>query len=67
MPEIDGYQPARYFCIQPNTANVPTLVLSSFIYKDTQPRLQVLGRVKLMSKPIQPPELLAAARLAMQL
>lgn len=67
MPQIDGYQLARYFRIQPNTASVPILVLSSFITAETEPRLQVLGRIKMLDKPIEPLELQAAVKLTMQL
>lgn len=52
MPEVDGFQLARYFRIQPATASAPILVISAHITDETHARLDVLGKVVLMPKPI---------------
>ena len=67
LPEIDGYQLARYFRIQPATANVPILVLSAHITKETEPRLESLGRIGVKSKPVEAEELKQTIYAMMQL
>ncbi len=62
MPEMDGYQVLRQLREQPETADIPVILLTALNSPDDEERGLLQGAMDYITKPIRPPILLARVR-----
>ena len=58
MQEMDGYEVMRHMKENPETANIPVVLLTADAEVDSEERGMALGAVDFIRKPFKPQELL---------
>ena len=62
MPRVDGYEVMQALKANPETSNIPIIVLSAWPTKDTRKRTQQAGAIGFIAKPYDPFELVKVVK-----
>ena len=62
MPQVDGWEMCRRLRDNPDTRNIPIVIMTAWLTDDLNKRAELEGAVKVLLKPCDDQELLAVLR-----